>query len=258
MFLTLLKHKLILLVVLFSTPVFSQIYGEDETNDCPDCCVPRTPPSCVAIPGKGCLKSDPKPVCESQAEAKVAAEVTKDNLKEELAVLEKKRDTMRDTLHHARDNLSQHQAHYDTLQGMFNAECGDTSNGLGQRVSRRFPQKECEPGGACRGRPNYWIPLNGRCGATWCAHDRETGNTKDADWDNNQNLCVDADGSGITHPVNVGKWVYKLVLETVPCGKIIGAVYELTQDPSSPKKQCDVVTQLVKTNYGWDATWVEL
>jgi hypothetical protein len=187
----------------------------------------------------------------------VAAEITKENLKEELAVLENNRDTMRATLHHAKENLRQQQAHYDRLQGMFNAECGDTTNWLGNRISRRFAQKECE-GHFGNARPNYWVPINGRCGTVLYPHDRETGNTKDADWDNNQNLCVADDGSSINQPVDVGKWTYSVMEASVPCLKTIGKVYELVQDPFSPKNQCDVVTRQVRNNTGWDATWVQL
>lgn len=71
MLLTLVKYKLILLTVLFSTPVFSQIYGTTEsTNDCPDCCKkPPKPPVCIqtGTDPSSCPMTEPKPICEKES-----------------------------------------------------------------------------------------------------------------------------------------------------------------------------------------------
>lgn len=205
MFLNLLKYKILLLAVLFSTPVLSQIYGTTEsTNDCPDCCEPKSPPICVTI-GSGPLKcnyTDAKRVCVDKITRIAELEDQIERIEKEKVTSQKNAATYKEMAAKTRNEVYKLKQQHDTIQ----AEV------------KRIVDKFQNPG---------WLP--------WSEDMRMclTKNYYMPGWSPTfpcPRLCGDTNG-GIRQ-VEYSKWVIEAGAAIIPCGKLGLAFYKVMDDPN--------------------------
>ena len=200
MLLTLFKYKLLLLVVLFSTPVFSQIYGTTEsTNDCPDCCkTPPKPPVCIETGSMPQCKYNvdaPKPIC-------VDEQLRVLDIMEQRKLIEEKKVKLEENINTLNGILGEARLLYNQL---LNERATIVASIAG--VVARFANKQAEE---CLTNNHFWF---------W--NQRETC----------PKLCGDSNGG--RKIINYGKYVKDAVGSLNGCLKAGLALYDAYHDPKA-------------------------
>lgn len=235
MFLTLLKCKILLLAVVFSTPVFSQIYGTTEsTNDPPEKCE-KAPTMCVGggqCPG-GCSYGEPEPVCKDLTIdiVKTKNEVNMLTLKLQAAKMnqQERKKELADLISKSADLYRKQ----EDLRKTYVRECyqRDLSGGCTPGTVAGY---NVGPGGIITtgpGGPHYSVPPS-------CSGPGYT-----------SGFCLTPDGN--ERDVEVGWYVREIWKDTIPCGSLIFEVEKLVQTAIEPG---DKTVEANIVNIGIEAT----